>query len=75
MITEEQVLEQWGLEFASWKRHKGTKALLKKLKQAIDDATVQVIWNKAEHEDIVKGYIRAYTNILELTPEELFNDQ
>lgn len=58
-------------EFGHWKQHDVTKLLFSKMKQEVEDKTLGLVWNSFEEPEIVKGYIRAYHNILNIQKEDL----
>lgn len=73
-MTEDQVLEEQAALFSSWKNNKVTKLFYHKLSNAIEEMTQGLVWDKYDNPDLIKGYIRAYQNLLDLDMRGLFNN-
>lgn len=61
-------------DFKGWKQNEVTKLLFKKLKKEIEEKKDGLVWNSYDNAEIVKGYIRAYSNILDMEIEDLIHE-
>ena len=74
LSLEEKVMEEKNRKFHSWKKNEITQLLFSKMRQEVEDNMIRVVWNNIENEDIVKGHIQAYQNILNVTLEDLLSE-
>jgi hypothetical protein len=75
LTPEEKVEEERKRRFSSWRKNEVTQILFKKLTKEIEEKMHGIVWNNYDDPEIVKGYIRAYTNLLTLEMEDIYSDE
>lgn len=59
-------------EFGRWRQHDVTKKLFSKLTNETVEKAMGLVWNNYDEPEIVKGYIRAYLNIVNTEFKDLY---
>jgi ferredoxin-fold anticodon binding domain-containing protein len=59
-------------EFGRWRQLDITKKLFSKLSEEAIEKSEGLVWNSYDDPEIVKGYIRAYRNIVNMEFNDLY---
>lgn len=59
-------------EFGNWRQHPVTKMLFSRLQKEVQEKMEGIVKDNYEDPQIVKGYIRAYLNIVNMEYTDLY---